>query len=103
MNSVNFSLRDVNHLNIDLNPICHLLALLGAHHIFHVGRIRINISYSLIGEMNFYTHKSKHVNLLCYFHVQFPKWNVGASKPKVTNIQVFLLDDEVTEVPGLEI
>jgi hypothetical protein len=25
-----------------LNPICHLLALLGAHHIFHVGRIRVN-------------------------------------------------------------
>jgi hypothetical protein len=24
-----------------LNPICHLLALLGSHHIFHVGRIRV--------------------------------------------------------------
>jgi hypothetical protein len=22
-----------NHLNAELNPICHLLALLGAHHI----------------------------------------------------------------------
>jgi len=32
----------VNPLNAELNPICHLLALLGAHHIFHVSRIRVN-------------------------------------------------------------
>jgi len=31
-----------NHLNTKLNPICHLLALLGAHHILHVSRIRFN-------------------------------------------------------------
>jgi len=29
-----------NPLNAELNPICHLLALLGAHHILHVSRIR---------------------------------------------------------------
>jgi len=29
-------------LNAKLNPICHLLALLGAHHILHVSRIRVN-------------------------------------------------------------
>ena len=28
--------------NEELNPICHLLALLGAHHILHVSRIRVN-------------------------------------------------------------
>jgi hypothetical protein len=33
-----------NPLNIQLNPICHLLALLGAHHILHVSRIRVNDS-----------------------------------------------------------
>jgi hypothetical protein len=32
----------VNPLHAELHPICHLLALLGAHHIFHVSRIRIN-------------------------------------------------------------
>ena len=32
----------VNSLNAKLNPICHLLALLGAHHILHVSRIRVN-------------------------------------------------------------
>jgi len=30
-----------NPLNAKLNPICHLLALLGAHHILRVGRIRV--------------------------------------------------------------
>ena len=33
----------VNPLNAELNPICHLLALLGAHHIFHVSGLRVNI------------------------------------------------------------
>jgi hypothetical protein len=32
-----------NPLKAKLNPICHLLALLGAHPIFHVSRIRVNI------------------------------------------------------------
>jgi hypothetical protein len=27
--------------NPELNPICHMLALLGAHHILHVNRIRV--------------------------------------------------------------
>ena len=26
----------INPLNAELNPICHLLALLGAHHILHI-------------------------------------------------------------------
>jgi hypothetical protein len=30
-----------NSLNAELNPICHLLALLEAHHILHVSRIRV--------------------------------------------------------------
>jgi len=35
----------INPLNAELNPIYHLLALLGAHRIFHVGRIRVNFIY----------------------------------------------------------
>ena len=31
--------RDINPLNAKLNPTCHLLALLEAHHILHVSRI----------------------------------------------------------------
>ena len=30
-----------NPLNAELNPICHLLALLGNHHILHVSRVRV--------------------------------------------------------------
>jgi hypothetical protein len=32
----------LNPLNAELYPICHLLALLGAQHILHVSRIRVN-------------------------------------------------------------
>ena len=32
-----------NPLNAQLNPICHLLALLEAHHILHFGRIRVKL------------------------------------------------------------
>jgi len=31
----------LNLLNAELNLICHLLALLGAHHILHVSRVRV--------------------------------------------------------------
>ena len=31
----------INPLNAELNPICHLLALLRTHHILHVSRIRV--------------------------------------------------------------
>ena len=30
-----------NPLNAKLNPICHFLVLLGAHHILHLSRIRL--------------------------------------------------------------
>jgi len=33
--------RIINPLNAELNPICHLLALLGAHHILNFSRVRI--------------------------------------------------------------
>ena len=34
---------NVNPLNPELNPICYLLALLGAHHFLHVSRIRVKL------------------------------------------------------------
>ena len=33
----------INPLKPELNPICYLLALLGAHHFLHVSRIRIKL------------------------------------------------------------
>jgi hypothetical protein len=35
------SLHIINRLKTELNLICHLLALVGAHPIFHVSRIRV--------------------------------------------------------------
>ena len=32
---------EINPLNAELNPICYLLALLGAHHFLHVSGIRV--------------------------------------------------------------
>jgi transposase len=32
-----------NPLNPELNPICYLLALLGAHYFLHVSRIRVKL------------------------------------------------------------
>jgi len=34
-----------NPLNAELNPICHLLALLGAHHFLHVSSLRVKPSF----------------------------------------------------------
>jgi len=33
----------INPLNPELNPMCYLLALLGAHHFLHVSRIRVKL------------------------------------------------------------
>jgi len=36
----------INPLNAELNPICHFQALLGAHHIIHISRIRVYLGVS---------------------------------------------------------
>jgi len=41
--------QNFNPLNANLNPICHLLASLGAHHILHVSRIRVKILIRFFG------------------------------------------------------
>ena len=33
----------INPLNPELNPICYLLALLGAHHFLHISRLRVKL------------------------------------------------------------
>jgi len=40
--STNQEIHNINPLNTELNFFCHLLTLLGAHHILHVSRIRVN-------------------------------------------------------------
>ena len=36
----------INPVNAELNTICHLLALLGARHIFHVSELRVKDAIS---------------------------------------------------------
>jgi len=38
-----------NPLNAELNPICYLLALLGAHHFLHVSKIRVKMDLTVLG------------------------------------------------------
>jgi len=40
---------NINPLNAELNPICYLLALLGAHPILHVSRIRVKMDLQEVG------------------------------------------------------
>jgi len=47
-----FSQKIFNPLYAELNPICHLLALLGAHHILHFSRIRIKLQIPFNGRIN---------------------------------------------------
>ena len=58
-----------NPLNVELNPISRLLALVGAHHILHVSRIRVNITVigykgeSFGGDLIFTPKQATHVLL----------------------------------------
>jgi hypothetical protein len=49
----------------NLNPICHLLAL-GAHHILHVGRIRVKGRYSDRSKLVTDNKIIQHLNSLNY-------------------------------------
>ena len=37
-----------NPLKAELNAICHLLALVGAHHILHVSRARVKMKINMV-------------------------------------------------------
>ena len=58
---------EVNPLNAELNPICHLLALLGAHHILHVSRIRVNSDVRSYGPV--------HVSVEIYTIILLLSWS----------------------------
>ena len=51
-----------NPLNAELNPICYLLALLGAHHFLYVSRIKVKI-YIKIGFKQTKTWRKQYVSL----------------------------------------
>jgi hypothetical protein len=60
---------NIDPLNAQLNPICHLLALLGAHHILHVSRIRVKQPRQK-KEKDRYCNKVKQLNRgMVYFKI----------------------------------
>ena len=69
----------LNSLNAELNPSFHLLALLGAHHILHVSRIRVNVVLSNVGYFSvtlFIVDGNWVVFQFCYLY-QISHWDVG--------------------------
>jgi hypothetical protein len=46
-----------NSLNAELNPMYHMLALLGAQHILHVSRIWVNYTEDVYSTLNGYGEK----------------------------------------------
>ena len=58
----------INPLNPELNPICYLLALLGAHHFLHVSRIRVKLLTFrlLMSYIYIYTHTHTYIYIYIY-------------------------------------
>jgi len=52
-----------NILNEELHPICHLLALLGAHHILHVSRVRVKYRFFKAVVINFSKQEATNLTL----------------------------------------
>jgi len=75
-----------NPLNAELNPICPLLALSGAHHILHISGLRVNNSipnFVLPGNSSWHRQKS--------ISVEFSFATVFAFKHHVSAAYVILL------------
>ena len=60
-----------NVLNDELNPICHLLTLLGAHPIFHIRKIRVN---KFLVCDNILSHVDKQSKVLSHPNIPFNWW-----------------------------
>ena len=69
----------LNPLNSELNPIYHLLALLEAHHILHVSRIRVNL-------LNAELHPTYHLLALLEAHHIFHVSRIRVKEPCVLYI-----------------
>ena len=58
----------LNPLNAELNPICHLLALVGVHHFLHVSRIRVKslTLRLLMSYIHIYIYIHTHIYIYIY-------------------------------------
>ena len=67
-------LHGVNPLNAELNPICYLLALLGAHHFLHVSRIRVKSLILRLLMSYIYNISRLRINDLTLILLTWRKW-----------------------------
>jgi len=74
-----------NPLNIELNHICHLLALLGAHHIFHVSGLRVNVAIK-----KYVPHEQEYTLFV---------WQMGPSVESQAGIRVCIVSWILTKFP----
>jgi hypothetical protein len=86
LNLLLFSKSTLNPLNAELNPLYHLLALLGAHRILHVSRIRVKSCQANIQAVFLFlpcsdvclphplSQKSCITCWYAYFHIIHNKW-----------------------------
>jgi hypothetical protein len=79
----------LNSLKAKLNPICHLLALLGAHNILHVSRIRVKLHVRLTGLSN--------QGIISEFFNQYKSYLDGAVK-LILNVENIAFDFQITVI-----
>ena len=78
----------LNPLNAELNPICYLLALLGAHHFLHVSRIRVKslTLRLLMSYIYIYDISSLRVNRVCFSVPVTSHLRIGYALRRFVNI-----------------
>ena len=59
----------INPLNPELNPICYLLALLGAHHFLHVSSIRVKSLTSRLLMSYIYIYIYLYIYIYIYIYI----------------------------------
>ena len=80
-----------NPLDAELNPLCQLLALLGAHHILHISRIKLNTPASqeimcLREEILYTFNLLKPNDIYIYIYLYICRTAALTSRPYILNI-----------------
>jgi hypothetical protein len=102
-----------NPLKAELNPICHLLALLRAHHILHVSRIRIKtnlqhntifISWKFLVILSVRKLITFNNNILCAKNVNLPFFTLAIHLPFFTlAIQWYQIFSKINKLSAIQL
>ena len=97
-----FRKKHINPLNAELNPICHLLALVGAHHILHVYRIGVKtVVFWTVTSLMFVDMSHLTVAATAMSHLtQFVEFAFGV--PNVTRQFSFVTYGSARKVPTIQ-